>query len=72
VDRSGVALAFGCLSNLLNTLVLVPCVYSILEDIRVKVFTSGKRAAWEKEEREEAAERGLDWMEGGPSAPSAP
>jgi len=59
-----ISLAFGCLSNLLNTLVLVPCVYSILEDIRVKVFTSGKRAAWEKEEREEAAERGLDWMEG--------
>ncbi len=60
-----ISLAFGCLSNLLNTLVLVPCVYAILEDIRALLFTKQKRAAWENEEREEAAERGLDWMEGG-------
>ena len=60
-----ISLAFGCLSNLLNTLVLVPCVYAILEDINSLLFTKKKRAEWEQEEREEAAERGLDWMEGG-------
>ena len=60
-----ISLAFGCLSNLLNTLVLVPCVYAILEDIRGLLFTKEKRAQWEQEEREDAAERGLDWMDGG-------
>jgi len=59
-----ISLAFGCLSNLLNTLILVPCVYAILEDIRVKIFTKARREQWEQQEREEAAERGLDWMEG--------
>jgi len=60
-----ISLAFGCLSNLVNTLVLVPCVYAILEDIRSLLFTKKKREEWEQEEREEAAERGLDWLEGG-------
>ncbi len=60
-----ISLAFGCLSNLVNTLVLVPCVYAILEDIGNLLFTKKKRAEWEQEERDEAAERGLDWMEGG-------
>jgi multidrug efflux pump subunit AcrB len=60
-----ISLAFGCLSNLVNTLVLVPCVYAILEDIRGLLFTKKKREQWEQEEREDAAERGLAWMEGG-------
>jgi multidrug efflux pump subunit AcrB len=64
-----ISLAFGCLSNLTNTLILVPCVYAILEDIRGLLFTRQKRAQWEREEREEAAERGLDWLEGGAAAP---
>ncbi len=59
-----ISLAFGCLSNLLNTLVLVPCVYAILEDIRGLLFTKKKREQWEREEKEDAAERGLDWMDG--------
>jgi hypothetical protein len=58
-----ISLAFGCLSNLLNTLVLVPCVYAILEDFKSLVFTREKRALWEAEEIEEAKERGLEWME---------
>jgi len=60
-----ISLAFGCLSNLGNTLVLVPCVYAILEDIRGLLFTKKKREQWEQEEREDAAERGLAWMDGG-------
>ena len=56
-----ISLAFGCLSNLLNTLVLVPCVYAILEDIKGLFFTRGRLDAWEHEEKEEAAERGLGW-----------
>lgn len=67
-----ISLAFGCLSNLLNTLVLVPCVYAILEDIRSLMFTKEKRAEWEAEEREDAAERGLDWMEGEGKKAEAP
>ncbi len=62
-----ISLAFGCLSNLLNTLILVPCNYAILEDIRRLLFTKEKRAQWEKEELEAAAERGMEWMDG--SAP---
>lgn len=58
-----VSLAFGCLSNLVNTLVLVPCVYAILEDGRALIFTKEKIRQWEEQEREEARERGLDWME---------
>jgi multidrug efflux pump subunit AcrB len=65
-----ISLAFGCLSNLVNTLVLVPCVYSILEDIRGKLFTKEKRAQWEQEEKEEAAERGLNWMDPGEAPPA--
>ncbi len=64
-----ISLAFGCLSNLTNTLILVPCVYAILEDIRNLLFTRQKRQQWEQEEREEAAERGLDWLEGGANPP---
>jgi multidrug efflux pump subunit AcrB len=60
-----ISLAFGCLSNLVNTLVLVPCVYAILEDVRGLLFTRAKREQWEQEEREDAAERGLAWMDGG-------
>jgi multidrug efflux pump subunit AcrB len=60
-----ISLAFGCLSNFVNTLVLVPCVYAILEDIRGLLFTKQRREQWEQEEREDAAERGLAWMEGG-------
>ena len=58
-----ISLAFGCLSNLLNTLVLVPCVYAILEDCKAIIFTKEKRASWQEEERAEAKERGLEWME---------
>ena len=64
-----ISLAFGCLSNLPNTLILVPCVYAILEDIRNLLFTPEKRAQWEADEREEAKERGLAWME--PAATAA-
>jgi Cu/Ag efflux pump CusA len=67
-----ISLAFGCLSNLVNTLVLVPCVYAILEDIRGLMFTKAKRDHWEREEREEAAERGMEWMDGGAPKPEAP
>jgi multidrug efflux pump subunit AcrB len=70
-----ISLAFGCLSNLVNTLVLVPCVYAILEDIRGLLFTKAKREQWEQEEREDAAERGLAWMDGteekSPAAPAS-
>ena len=38
-----------------------------LEDIRGLLFTKEKRAQWEKEELEDAAERGMEWMDG--SAP---
>lgn len=58
-----ISLAFGCLSNLVNTLVLVPCVYAILEDFKGLCFTPEKRAHWQAEEMEEARERGLEWME---------
>ena len=63
-----ISLAFGCLSNLLNSLVLVPCVYAILEDIKRIFFTRDKLARWESEEKAEAAERGLGWED--ESAPS--
>ncbi len=59
----GVSLAFGCLFNMVNTLILVPCVYAILEDVKALFFTKEKRTEWEAHEQEEAAERGLDWME---------
>jgi multidrug efflux pump subunit AcrB len=66
-----ISLAFGCLSNLLNTLILVPCVYAILEDIKRLLFTREQRLHWEETEREEARERGLEWMDGGNPAPAS-
>jgi multidrug efflux pump subunit AcrB len=57
----GVALAFGCLFNMLNTLVLVPCLYAILEDLKRLFFTRKKLERDELVERIEAAERGLSW-----------
>ncbi len=34
-----VSLAFGGLINLFNTLLLVPCVYALFEDIRARIYT---------------------------------
>jgi hypothetical protein len=34
-----VSLAFGGLINLFNTMLLVPCVYALFEDIRAKIYT---------------------------------
>ncbi len=66
-----ISLAFGCLSNLVNSLVLVPCVYAILDDVKRLCFTSEKLAEWENQEKAEAAERGLAWEGSAPtSAPS--
>jgi multidrug efflux pump subunit AcrB len=58
----GISLAFGCLFNLVNTLVLVPNVYAILEDIKGMLFTPTKLAYMEEQEQQEAAERGVEWM----------
>lgn len=60
-----IALAFGCLSNLFNCLILLPNVYAILEDMKNRLFTPEKRQEWEEREREEAKERGVDWLEEG-------
>jgi multidrug efflux pump subunit AcrB len=68
----GVSLAFGCLFNMLNSLVLVPCVYAILEDIKRAIFTREKLQKWEDHEREEAAERGLEWMSDQPGESEMP
>ena len=57
----GISLAFGCLFNMLNSLVLVPCVYAILEDIKKTIFTGPRLAEMEAHEKLAAAERGLGW-----------
>jgi multidrug efflux pump subunit AcrB len=44
-----VSLAFGGLINLFNTMLLVPCVYALFEDIRSKIYTPETLRRYEEE-----------------------
>ncbi len=57
----GISLAFGCLFNMLNTLVLVPCLYTIVEDFKRLLFSPAKMAHDAHLDRMDAVERGTPW-----------
>ena len=52
-----VSLSFGILFATLITLVLIPCIYLMLEDAKNWIFTSEKLAEWERRDREEMEDR---------------
>ena len=55
-----VSLAFGGLINLFNTMLLVPCVYALFEDIRQKIYTPAALRRHEEELALETNEHALD------------
>ncbi|MCW1924820.1 efflux RND transporter permease subunit [Luteolibacter arcticus] len=55
-----VSLAFGGLINLFNTLLLVPCVYALFEDIRAKLYTPEALKQHEEELALDANEHALE------------
>jgi len=54
-----VSLAFGGLINLFNTLLLVPCVYALFEDVRRAVFTPEARKRQDEEFANEENEHAI-------------
>ena len=55
-----VSLAFGGLINLFNTLLLVPCVYCLFEDIRARIYTKEALQRHEEELIRDANEHALE------------
>lgn len=55
-----VSLAFGGLINLFNTLLLVPCVYALFEDIRKRIYTKEALQRHEEELALDANEHALE------------
>lgn len=55
-----VSLAFGGLINLFNTMLLVPCVYALFEDIRAKIYTPEALERHEEELALDANEHAIE------------